>query len=60
VHVKSSLLMVFAALGIAAFLAARGGSAPPETAPAQTQAVEKVDMGDYEVVVPWLAKTFAR
>jgi hypothetical protein len=45
--------MVFAALGIAAFLAASGGSAPPETAPAQTQAVQKVDMGDYEVVVPW-------
>ena len=52
-NVKSSLLTVFVALGVAAFLAGSGGSASPETALAQTQAVQKVDMGDYETVVPW-------
>jgi len=47
--VKKSVLMLFVALGLAVFLAASIGSAPP----AQTQGVDKVDMGDYETVVPW-------
>ncbi len=52
-HVKSPLLIVFVALVVLAFLAVSGCSSAPETEPAPTQAVQKVDMGDYEVVVPW-------
>ena len=52
-YVKRALLTVVVALGVPAFLAASGGSAAPETESAQTQSVQKVDLGDYEVVVPW-------
>ncbi|HSF14671.1 MAG TPA: hypothetical protein VLK65_03890 [Vicinamibacteria bacterium] len=46
---NGSLLMVLVALSFAA----SGTSASPEAESAQTQTVQKVDLGDYEVVVPW-------
>ena len=52
-YVNRALLTVVVALGVPAFLAASGGSAAPETESAQTESVQKVDLGDYEVVVPW-------
>jgi hypothetical protein len=45
--------VVFAALAMPAALAASGGSAAPETESAQTPTIQKVDLGDYEVVYPW-------
>ena len=45
--------MVLLALGLPAVLAASGRSAAPETESAQTPTIQKVDLGDYEVVYPW-------
>ncbi|HXV59256.1 MAG TPA: hypothetical protein VEK15_01080 [Vicinamibacteria bacterium] len=46
---KSSLPIVLVALS----LAASGTSGSPAAESAQTQTAKKVDLGDYEVVVPW-------
>ena len=52
-QVRSSLLVVFAALGTQAVLTASGTSAAPASESAQTPTIQKVDLGDYEVVYPW-------
>ena len=45
--------MVLLALGLPPVPVASGRSAAPETESAQTPTIQKVDLGDYEVVYPW-------